>query len=68
MRRRLSLALAVILVSAALASPRVEATGCAECITQENSCVANCAGNQTCKDNCIDAWQACRCNVCHSCA
>jgi hypothetical protein len=69
MRKKLGLALAALLVSAALGSGRVEAVNnqCMGCTTAETACIAACGTNYSCKFACTQAWVTCRCNSCNIC-
>jgi hypothetical protein len=37
------------------------------CNTALTACNKGCNGNQDCLNNCVDAWEACLCNNCHTC-
>jgi hypothetical protein len=66
MRKKIGFAAALVLVSAALVGPRLEASTCtAACQSQESACITACQGDFECRGNCIDQWNACLGNVCH---
>jgi hypothetical protein len=70
MRKRLSLAAAVVLVTAALASSRaVASTSCrAPCNPPLQTCNSHCAvGDEVCRSHCVDQWEICVCYTCGSC-
>lgn len=69
MRRAFGIVLGLVLVFSALATtqPSQALTCLGQCNSQRTACNATCNSDPNCLANCADQWEACRCNVCHSC-
>jgi hypothetical protein len=66
MHKKLGFAATLVLLTAALTAPHVEASTCTQtCATQQHNCFIACAGNGDCNANCSDQYNACMGNICH---
>ena len=60
MRNKLGFAAALVLLTAALTAPRVEASACsAACLTSEHNCFNACGTDTACRGGCVDQWNGC---------
>ncbi len=65
MRNKLGFAAALVLLTAALTVPHVEASTCtAACSNSEHACFNSCGTDTACRGACVDQWDACLGNSC----